>query len=118
MNTTKTNVKQIETSELDRKIREDVGVQVWNVLNDEWFKGELFPGSRRVPLSELADTVRRSSLPKDAAVVVYCAGPTCSASREAAEALTDLGYSNVKAFEGGLEEWKKTGHNTVDVTGR
>jgi rhodanese-related sulfurtransferase len=106
-------VKTLTTGELERKIHEDVGLHVWNVLNDEWFKGELIPGSRRVPLANLDDEVRRSTLAKDASIIVYCAGRTCPASREAAEKLGELGYSNVQAFEGGLEEWKQTGHGVV-----
>ena len=46
-------VKTITTSDLERRIGEDVGTQVWNVLTDEWFNGELIPGSRRVPLDHL-----------------------------------------------------------------
>jgi rhodanese-related sulfurtransferase len=106
-------ITTITGTELERSLREDVGVHVWNVLNDEWFKNELIPGSRRVPLAGLRDAVEQSSLPKDAPVVVYCAGPTCPSSREAAEQLAALGYSNVSAFEGGLQEWKESGHGVV-----
>jgi rhodanese-related sulfurtransferase len=106
-------ITTIDRAELARRLREDVGVHVWNVLNDEWFKNELIPGSRRVPLAGLRDAVAQSSLPKDARVVVYCAGPTCPSSREAAEQLSTLGYANVAAFEGGLEEWKAGGGGVV-----
>jgi rhodanese-related sulfurtransferase len=108
-----TTMKTISTSELERRLRDDVGLHLWNVLNDEWFKGELIPGSRRVPLAGLGDSVRRSTLLAGASVVVYCAGPTCPASREAAGRLAELGYTNVEAFEGGLEEWKRAGHGVV-----
>jgi rhodanese-related sulfurtransferase len=106
-------VKTITTGQLERKIRSDVGVHVWNVLTDKWFNGELIPGSRRVPLDQLARAVGRSSVARDAPVVVYCAGTHCSMSREAARKLGDLGYSNVEAFEGGLEAWKQAGNRVV-----
>ena len=54
---------------------------------------------------------RRS--PKDASIVVYCAGPTCPASRQAAEKLAAFGYTHVEAYEGGLEEWKQAGFGVV-----
>jgi rhodanese-related sulfurtransferase len=57
--------------------------------------------------------VGRSSLRKDSAIVVYCAGPHCSASREAAEKLAELGYSGVAAFEGGLAQWKQAGRDVL-----
>lgn len=106
-------VKTITTGQVERKIRDDVGVHVWNVLTDEWFNGELIPGSRRVPLDRLDEAVTRSRVAKDAAIVVYCAGTHCSASRDAAQKLGELGYSNVEAFEGGLQDWKQAGHGVV-----
>ena len=108
-----TAVRTIETDELARALNGDVNLHVWNVLNDDYFKGEMIPGSRRVPLADLKERLAVSTLPKDAPVVVYCAGPHCPASREAAEAMTTLGYTNVTAFEGGLEDWKKRGHGVV-----
>lgn len=110
-----TTTKTITAGELERRLRDDVGVHVWNVLTDEFFKGELIPGSRRVPLDKLDDAVQRSSVAKNAPIIVYCSGPTCSQSREAAEKLTKLGYSKVEAFKGGLEDWKKTGHGIVGI---
>ena len=111
-------VKTTDAADLAHRMRADVAVQVWNVLDDEWFNGELIPGSKRVPLSGLERAVRESSLASSAAVVVYCAGPACPFSRAAAEKLESLGYSNVLAFEGGLEEWKKAGHGVMGTAER
>jgi rhodanese-related sulfurtransferase len=108
-------LKTITTDQLDQEMQRDVGLHVWNVLNDEWFKGELIPGSRRVPLVDLEAAVGRSSLRKDAPIVVYCAGPHCSASREAAEKLAELGYTGAAAFEGGLVHWKQAGHEVFKL---
>jgi rhodanese-related sulfurtransferase len=49
-------------------------------------------------------------LPKNQEIVVYCGGPKCPQSRMAAEKLGKLGYGNVRAYEGGLEEWKGAGY--------
>jgi len=38
--------------------------------------------------------------------VVYCAGPTLHAAENAARDLVAMGYTNVKEFAGGKEEWK------------
>ena len=72
-------ITTISTAELAQRFTDDVGLHVWNVLTDDWFKGELIPGSRRVPGDRLGEAVRRSTLAKDAAIVVYCAGPSCPA---------------------------------------
>jgi rhodanese-related sulfurtransferase len=82
---------------------------LWNVLTDDYFTGMLIPGSRRVPLDHVGREVARLALPKDEAIVVYCSGPSCPQSRAAAEKLMTLGYTNVRAFEGGLQAWTESG---------
>jgi rhodanese-related sulfurtransferase len=53
--------------------------------------------------------VQSTNLPKSAGIVVYCGGLKCPQSRMAAEKLLKLGYENLRAYEGGLEEWKAAG---------
>ena len=106
-------IATISTEELRARFTTDVGLHLWNVLSDDYFKGELIPGSRRVPVDRLGETVRRSTLAKDARIVVYCAGPSCPQSRQAAEKLAAFGYTHVEAYEGGLEAWKQAGHGIV-----
>jgi rhodanese-related sulfurtransferase len=102
-------VKTISTQEVRQILDSNRPLQFWNVLTDEWFKGENIAGSRRVPLDKIGSEVRATNLPKNAEVVVYCGGPKCPQSRMAAEKLAKLGYENVRAYEGGLEEWKAAG---------
>ena len=108
-----TTIATISTEQLAQRFNDDVGVHVWNVLTDEWFQGELIPGSRRVPGDRIGEAVRHSTLAKDASIVVYCKGPTCPASRQAAEKLVAFGFTRVEAYEGGLEEWKQAGFGIV-----
>jgi rhodanese-related sulfurtransferase len=79
------------------------------VLADEWFKGENISGWRRVRLDKIGREVRAMNLPKNAEIVVYCGGAKCPQSRMAAEKLVKFGYANVRAYKGGLEEWKAAG---------
>ncbi len=53
--------------------------------------------------------MRSTNLPKSAEIVVYCGGPKCPRSRMAADKLVKLGFENVRAYEGGLEEWRGAG---------
>jgi rhodanese-related sulfurtransferase len=109
-NTTATEaVKTISTQEVRQLLDSKRPIQFWNVLTDEWFKGENIAGSRRVPLDKVGSEVRGTNLAKNAESVVYCGGPKCPQSRMAAEKLEKLGYQNVRAYEGGLEEWKGAG---------
>jgi rhodanese-related sulfurtransferase len=105
------NVNIISTKELKQRLEKDTNFQFWNVLTDEYFKGEIIPGSRRVPLDQIGREVSQEHFPKDAEFIVYCGGPKCPQSMYAAKKLTELGYTNVKAYEGGIEEWKNDGNN-------
>jgi len=102
-------VNTISIDELQQLLKRKSPIHFWNVLTDEWFHGDMIPQSRRVPLDKVGNEVRSTNLPKDAEIVVYCGGPKCPQSRMAAEKLGKLGYENVRAFEGGLEEWKNAG---------
>src|SRR5689334_15056109 len=106
--TTEVAVKTISTQEVRQRLDSKRAFQLWNVLTDEWFKGENISGSRRV-LDKVGNEVRSTNLPKNAEIVVYCGGPKCPQSRMAAEKLAKLGYEDVRAYEGGLEEWKSAG---------
>ena len=49
---------------------------------------------------------------KDALVVAYCGGPTCSAYKSAAAAAEKLGYKNVKHLSAGISGLKAAGEKT------
>jgi len=104
------SIKHISAAETKKLLTSDPGLHLWNVVSEEYYKGESIDGSRWLPVGTLAQRLKGSSLPKDANIVVYCAGPQCPASGKAAEELQKLGYKNVKAFEGGLKEWKELGY--------
>jgi rhodanese-related sulfurtransferase len=106
---TEVPVKTISTQELRQLLDHQRPIQFWNVLTDRWFQGENISSSRRVPLDKVGREVGATNLPKNAEFVVYCGGSKCPQSRMAAEKLVKLGYANVRAYEGGLEEWKAAG---------
>ena len=103
-------VKTISTEQLQQRLEQSNSLHFWNVLTDGYFKGEMIPGSRRVPLDKIEREVSQTQSPKGEEIVVYCGGPKCPQSLQAAQRLADLGYTNVKAYEGGLEEWKNAGN--------
>lgn len=49
-----------------------------------------------------------SKLPADksALIVAYCGSERCNAYKRAAKVATDLGYTNVKHYAGGIAGWK------------
>lgn len=103
-------IRAVSTQELQQRLDRDSGLHLWNVQTNQYFTGELIPGSRRVPLDTVEHDTKNVS--KNAEIVTYCGGPNCGQSTEAARKLMDLGYTNVRVFKEGLEGWKAAGNET------
>lgn len=84
-------------------------VTVVDALGGEYWASQHLPGA--VPLV-LADVRARAAalLPdRDAAIVTYCSNPACPNSGQVAAALADLGYTNVRKYREGIEDWVAAG---------
>jgi rhodanese-related sulfurtransferase len=81
---------------------------VFNVLAPEVFHDCHITGTLNVPYAELADYVK--DFPKNTEIIVYCASPICPMSRKAWQLLQELGFTNVRAYEGGMAEWYSLGY--------
>ena len=62
--------------------------------------------------SQKAELAKSLPADKNALVVAYCGGPTCSAYKAAAKAAEELGYKNVKHLSAGISGWKAAGEKT------
>ena len=89
--------------------------EFWNVLTDQYFSGVLIPGSRRVPLDQVGREVTQRPVAKDTAIVVYCAGPHCPQAGKAAEKLAAFGFTNVRVYDGGVQQWRDAGLDFIEV---
>jgi rhodanese-related sulfurtransferase len=76
-----------------------------DALGGDYHAKQHLPGA--VPLTPGDVDARAASvLPdKDAAIVTYCTGPSCPNSGQVADRLTALGYSNVRKYREGIEDW-------------
>ena len=101
-------VQTITKDELAKRLG---SVQVVNVLKPEYYKMGFIQGSKKIPLGELDK--RLSELDKSKEVVTYCASTQCTASSEAAKKLAAAGFK-VRAYEGGIKEWKEAGLPTEE----
>jgi len=45
----------------------------------------------------------------DAAIVAYCSNPACRNSEAAAAQLRSLGYTNVRTYAEGKDDWREAG---------
>jgi rhodanese-related sulfurtransferase len=80
---------------------------VLNVLDSHYARDCMIKGSHSAPLESLEEFVKE--MPRSTEIIVYCARYGCPLSRQAWELLTSLGFTNVRAYEGGMKEWVQHG---------
>jgi rhodanese-related sulfurtransferase len=74
-----------------------------------WYQREHLPGAHPVPYDRI-DEVVRGLVPDPATeVVVYCWNAACTASAFVAERLDQLGYTNVRRYVAGKQDWMDAG---------
>jgi rhodanese-related sulfurtransferase len=63
-------------------------------------------GAVNLPLKMFdAQSARLNNILKDKLLIIYCDGAECNSSIELAVKLTESGFTNVKVFFGGWQEW-------------
>ena len=84
-------------------------VTVVDTLGGDYYAKQHLPGAIALvedDVAELADTL----LPDRAApIVTYCSNPACPNSHRVASGLTALGYTNVRRYREGIEDWVAAG---------
>lgn len=98
----------ITREELQELIAQDA-VVLLEALPPTHYDAAHLPGAKNLPLDDL-DALAPALVPdKTTPIVTYCTGVTCQNSRLAATRLVALGYVNVRAYEGGKEDWVEAG---------
>lgn len=109
-------IPTITRDDLKRKIDSgDDFVLLEALPRDAFDKGHL-PNAHHLPRDMASERASELIPSKETPVVVYCSGPECESSLKAARALREMGYQNVRRFEGGKAEWKQAGYPLVEPT--
>src|SRR5256885_17170355 len=74
-------------------------------LPAKYFEDSHLPGARNMPHDAVAEVAPRLAPDKSAPIVVYCANAACQNSHIAAVRLTQLGYSDVRVYAAGKQDW-------------
>jgi rhodanese-related sulfurtransferase len=84
-------------------------VTVLDALGGEYYARQHLPGA--VPLVAADVDAQAPALLPDraAAIVTYCSNPACPNSGQVADRLTALGYTNVRKYRDGIEDWVAAG---------
>jgi rhodanese-related sulfurtransferase len=87
-------------------------VTVVDALGGEYYAQQHLPGALALVRDDV-DAQAPTLLPDlDAAIVTYCSNPACPNSGQVADRLTRLGYTNVRKYREGIQDWTEAGLST------
>ncbi len=96
----------ISREDLKQKLDEGEDLKLVCALSEWAFRAMHIPGSFHIDgpglVAELLDV--------DDQIVVYCTNVNCVSSVTAYNRLVESGYSNVRRYAGGLEDWEAAGY--------
>lgn len=84
-------------------------VTVVETLRAEHFEQGHLPGAIHIHFEEVDDKAPALLPDKAAAIVTYCSNTACSNSEAAASRLAALGYTNVRRYVEGKQDWTEAG---------
>ncbi|MER5638349.1 rhodanese-like domain-containing protein [Kitasatospora sp. NPDC002227] len=84
-------------------------VTVVDTLGGAYWEQQHLPGAVALTPSEV-DARAADVLPdRAAAIVTYCSNPACANSGQVADRLTALGYTDVRKYREGIQDWVEAG---------
>ncbi|MEU1728723.1 rhodanese-like domain-containing protein [Actinomadura sp. ATCC 39365] len=84
-------------------------VTVLDTLGGSYYAQQHLPGAIALVESEVAERAAELLPDKDATIVTYCSNPACGNSKAVANRLTALGYTDVRRYAEGIEDWVGAG---------
>lgn len=99
----------ITRDELKAHIDRGDDIRIVEALPPMYYQDAHLPGALNLPHDEV-DAFAPTLLPDKAQeIVVYCSNTACQNSGIAANRLTALGYTNVRTYTEGKQDWIKAG---------
>jgi rhodanese-related sulfurtransferase len=97
-------VTTIDRTELEQLIRSG-GVTVLEALPHAYHAREHIPGALDMPHDQVDELAPVLVPDRSATIAVYCSNAACQNSTIAARRLEQLGYSDVRTYAEGKEDW-------------
>lgn len=82
---------------------------VVETLGPQYYGDAHLPGAINIPHTQVAELAPALLPDKDAAIVTYCSNADCQNSEVAARQLEALGYTNVRKYAEGKQDWTEAG---------
>lgn len=102
-------VTKITREELQAKLDRGDKVILVEALPPMYYEDTHLPGALNIPHDQVEALAPELLPDKFADIVVYCANGPCQNSEIAANRLSQLGYSNVKDYHLGKQDWIEAG---------
>jgi rhodanese-related sulfurtransferase len=84
-------------------------VTVVDALGGDYYAKQHLPGAIPLVEDDVATQAARLLPDRAAPIVTYCSNPACPNSQRVAGKLADLGYTNVRKYREGIEDWVAAG---------
>ncbi|MGI8976540.1 MAG: rhodanese-like domain-containing protein [Thermomicrobiales bacterium] len=98
-------VATITRDELKAVLDQGKEVAIVEALPEQYYRKAHLPGALLMPHDQV-DQLAPTLLPdRSAEIVVYCANLPCENSEAAARRLIELGYTNVRDYAEGKQDW-------------
>jgi rhodanese-related sulfurtransferase len=104
------SLPEITVEELHQKLDRRDDFVLIDALAPMVYAHSHLPGAINMPPNRVEPIRCAKRMPDRATeIVVYCANSECDDSVVTAERLRELGYTNVRHYSGGKDEWRKRG---------
>lgn len=104
-----TNVETISRDELTEKIARHDKFRLVEVLPEEDYHKAHLPGAINLPPDQVSRLAWKRLRNRDAEIVLYSDGSTPHPSEDAARELAEKGYTHVRDYAEGKEDWIDSG---------
>lgn len=102
-------MQTISRNELKELISQDNKAVVVEALPENFYAVGHLPGAISIPPGQVVELSVKLLPDRQKTIVVYCSGSACQNSLLTAEDLIALGYSDVRRYVEGKDDWKEAG---------
>lgn len=102
-------VDKISRDELKAKLDNGEKVILIEALPKKYYRDAHLPGALNIPHDQVGELAPKLLPNKSAEIIVYCANGPCENSGVAAERLAAIGYTNVRDYHEGKQDWIEAG---------
>ncbi|MEY9212648.1 rhodanese-like domain-containing protein [Thermobifida halotolerans] len=98
----------ISREELEERIAASTVVVV-DALGGAYYEQQHLPGAVALTEDQVAARAGELLPDRDATIAVYCSNPACGNSQAVATRLEKLGYTDVRKYREGIQDWVEAG---------